>query len=92
VAIPLLFLLTEKLRFDARLTSVVISAFVAHTAWHWMTERWDELAKQPWPEVDSQQLALWCLLAAALAVLAWALLGRVSVLRRREAEPGVKPH
>jgi len=92
VAIPLLYLLTEKLRFDARLTSVVISAFVAHAAWHWMTERWDELAKQPWPEVDPQQLALWCLLAAALAVLAWAALGRVTVLRRREAEPGVKPH
>ena len=96
VAIPLLFLLTEKLRFDARLTSIVISAFVAHTAWHWMTERWDELAKQPWPEVDATQLALWCLLAAALAVLAWTVLGallrRMSVLRRRETEPGVKPH
>ena len=92
VAIPLLYLLTEKLRFDARLTSVVISAFVAHTAWHWMTERWDKLATQPWPQVDVVQLALWCLLAAALAVLAWAALGRVTVLRRREAEPGVKPH
>jgi hypothetical protein len=92
VAIPLLYLLTEKLRLDARLTSVVISAFVAHAAWHWMTERWDELAKQPWPQVDVMQLALWILLAAALAVLAWAALGRVSVLRRRYAEPPVKPH
>jgi len=96
VAIPLLYLATEKLRFDARLTSVVISAFVAHTAWHWMTERWDELVKQPWPEVDATQLALWCLLTAALALLAWAALGpllrRVPVLRRGDAEPGVKPH
>jgi len=92
VAIPLLYLLTEKLRLDVRLTSIVISAFVAHTAWHWMTERWDELAKQPWPEVDPWQLALWSLLAVALAVLAWAVLGRMPVLRRRDAEPGVKPH
>jgi len=87
VAIPLLYLLTEKLRFDARLTSVVISAFVAHAAWHWMTERWDELAKQPWPEVSIMQLALWILLVAALAVL-----GRVTILRRGEPEARVKPH
>jgi hypothetical protein len=96
VAIPLLFLLTQKLRLDARLTSVVLSAFVAHAAWHWMTERWEELAKQPWPQVDAAQLALWILLAAALALLAWAVLGprlgRMPVLRRREAEPGMKPH
>jgi hypothetical protein len=96
VAIPLLYLLTEKLRLDPRLTSVVISAFVAHAAWHWMTERWDELAKQPWPQVDVATLALWLLLAAAVAALAWAVLGprlgRMPVLRRREAEPGMKPH
>jgi hypothetical protein len=92
VAIPLLYLLTEKLRLDARLAVIVISAFAAHSAWHWLAERWEALAKLPWPEVDPAAAALWIVLAAALAVLAWAALGRVPVLRRREAEPGVKPH
>jgi hypothetical protein len=92
VAIPLLYLLTERLRLDARLTSLVLSAFVAHAAWHWMVERWDELARQPWPQVEVAKLAPWILLAAALAVLAGAALGRVSILRRGDAEAGVKPH
>jgi hypothetical protein len=92
VAIPLLFIFRERLHFDERLTAIVISAFVVHSAWHWMAERWETLARQPWPQVDALQLALWIVLAAALALLAWTALGRVPVLRRREAEPGVKPH
>jgi hypothetical protein len=85
VAVPVLVLLSQKL--DTRLTAIVLSAFVAHSAWHWITERWEELAKQPWPEVDLLQAALWVLLAAALAVLA-----RVTIVRRGDAEAGVKPH
>lgn len=92
VATPLLVLATEKLRLDARLTGIVISAFAAHAAWHWMTERWEALARQPWPEIDFAALTLWIVLTTALALLAWALLGRMPVLRRRETETGVKPH
>jgi hypothetical protein len=92
VALPLLALATEKLRLEPRLTGIVISAFVVHAAWHWMTERWEVLAQQPPPEIDFAALALWSLLATALAVLAWAVLGRMPVLRRREAEKAVKPH
>ena len=92
MAIPLLFLATEKLRLDARLTGIVISAFIAHSAWHWLAERYEELAKLPWPQLDPGAAALWIVLAAALAVLAWTLLGRVPVVRRGDAEAGVKPH
>jgi hypothetical protein len=87
VAIPLLYLLTQKLRLDTRLTGIVVSAFVAHAAWHWMSERWEALARQPWPEVDVFQAALWLALAAALVVL-----GRMAVLRGRDTETGVKSH
>lgn len=87
VALPALYLLTEKLRLDARLTGIVIAAFVAHEGWHWMAERWQELAKQPWPQIDFTQLLLWALLVAALAVL-----GRMTILRRSEPKAGVKAH
>lgn len=76
VAVPLLVLVWQKL--DARLTAIVISALVAHSAWHWMTERWQELVKQPWPEVNLIQVSLWLALVAALVVL-----GRVAVLQRK---------
>ena len=69
VAIPLLGLLFDKTRLSERLVTVVISAFVAHTAWHWLVERWDTLAKVEWPQIDAAVLGLWIALAAALGVL-----------------------
>jgi hypothetical protein len=90
VAIPVLALLFQKAPFSERLLTVVISAFVAHTAWHWLVERWDTLAKVEWPEVDAGALALWIVLAGALVVLARTLLGRTAVLRRRDAEARVE--
>jgi hypothetical protein len=67
--------------------TVVISAFVAHTAWHWLTERWDTLAKVEWPSVDPATLGLWLALAAALGALAWALLSPGAKFRRRGPAP-----
>jgi hypothetical protein len=63
---------------------------VGHTAWHWLTERWAVLVKVEWPQPDPVRLALWLLLAAALGALAWVLLGRSSMLRRRDPEARVK--
>jgi hypothetical protein len=82
VVIPLLVLLFDKVRLNARLTSVVVSAFVAHSAWHWLAERWDTLAKVEWPKIGPVTLGLWIALAAAVAVLAWTVLGRAAMLRR----------
>ena len=33
--------------------TIILSALVAHTAWHWMAERWGVLSKYriPWPEL-----------------------------------------
>ena len=42
-----------------RMGTIILSALVAHTAWHWMTERW-ELLRQfrfQWPVVDAAFLA-----------------------------------
>jgi hypothetical protein len=90
VAIPILGLLFEKIRLNERLVTAVISAFVAHTAWHWLVERWDALAKVEWPDVDVAVLALWIVLVGALGVLARTMLVRSAVLRRRDAEVRVE--
>lgn len=78
VAVPLLHLLLRKL--PERASIVVASAFVVHTAWHWLGERWDLLGAYRFvmPEWNSALLAggmrwLMLLLVAALAV--WLLQG-----------------
>jgi hypothetical protein len=35
-----------------RLGIIILSALVTHTAWHWMIERGEALAKFPWPTLD----------------------------------------
>ena len=92
LALPVLALLFNTARLSERLITAVISAFVAHTAWHWLVERWDTLAKVEWPAIDPATLALSLVLAVALGVLAWVLLGRPAVLRRRNAVARVEPH
>ena len=90
VAIPLLALLFERAPLGERLITVVISAFVAHTAWHWLVERWGTLAKVEWPQIDAAALGLWLVLAAALGILVWLMRSRPAVLRRRDAEARVE--
>jgi hypothetical protein len=54
---------------------ILVSAIVAHTAWHWMIDRWNVLWLAPWPQVTAvglTQLARWVagiLLAAGFAKL-----------------------
>jgi len=90
VAIPLLVLLFARAPLSELLITAVISALVAHTAWHWLVERWDTLAKVGGPQIEFATLALAIVLAAALGVLAWAILGRPAVLRRRNAKARVE--
>ncbi|HSM60647.1 MAG TPA: HupE/UreJ family protein [Longimicrobiales bacterium] len=60
--------------------TVLLSALVAHTAWHWMTERWTELRayRFTWPAMDPATVATglrWVMLALLCAGTAWALSG-----------------
>ena len=91
LAIPLFVLLFERARSGERLITAIISAFVAHAAWHWLVERWDTLAKVEWPQIHAATLALSIVLAAALGILAWLFLGRSTVLRWRRAKARVEP-
>ena len=58
-----------------RLGIIILSALVAHTAWHWMLERGGQLAKFPFPRLDAAFMAsaMRGLMAALiLAALVWA--------------------
>ena len=56
--------------------TIILSALVAHTAWHWMIDRADRLGQYQfeWPVVDALFLASamrWLMLVVVLAGLAW---------------------
>jgi uncharacterized protein (DUF2062 family) len=68
-----------------RMGTIILSALVAHTAWHWMVERWDKLAQYQlqWPVMDAAFLASllrWLMVLVIVAGLIWLL---NSVLRQR---------
>ena len=69
-----------------RIGTVILSAIVAHTGWHWMTERAGQLRQFKWPSLNAAALAgaiRWLMAALILAALAW-LASRT--LRRREGQ------
>jgi hypothetical protein len=63
-----------------RVGTIILSALVAHTAWHWMTERANVLRQYrwQWPAVNVALLAMamrWMMVLVILAGLIWLLLG-----------------
>jgi len=78
-----------------RIGTIIMSALVAHTAWHWMIERGERLRqfRFTWPELDAATLAAamrWAVLILLLLAAAWLLFGFQKRLssRRAEEEPG----
>jgi hypothetical protein len=95
VLIVLIPLLEGLFRFAVaeRIGTIILSALVAHTGWHWMTERWDKLRQFPfqWPVVNAAILATWMRWALALVILAgliWMVSGILEKRAEREADAG----
>jgi hypothetical protein len=87
VLIPALNLLFRYL--PERIGTILLSALVIHTAWHWMLERGAQLAKFPWPTLDAAALASllrWLMAIVVLAGIAWLADGLVR--RWMERPPG----
>jgi uncharacterized membrane-anchored protein YitT (DUF2179 family) len=64
-----------------RMGTIILSAIVAHTAWHWMIDRGRDLSRFDWPAMSIAGLASavgWLTVLVILAGLVW--LG--SILRR----------
>jgi hypothetical protein len=78
--VAVLVVLVPALNFAFRFVperagTIVLSALVAHTGWHWMSERGAELSKFPLPTIDAggmAELLRWLMAAILLACLAWA--------------------
>src|SRR4029077_15270310 len=89
VSIPLLDLLFRYVVAE-RMGTIILSALVAHTAWHWMIDRWERLRqfRITLPVLDGVFWAAalrWAMVAVALAGLVWL----VSVLLPRKSnKPG----
>jgi len=86
VLIPALgFLFTRVVQ--ERLGVIILSAVVAHTAWHWMTERWEALSRFPVPALDALAIASlmrWAMAAIVTALFLWWMSG---IVRRWEGLP-----
>jgi hypothetical protein len=80
VMLPVLALLRRSV-LSGRVGVIVLSALVAHTGWHWMTERADVLWRTEWPRLDGPALVTLARWVAGVLIAA----GLVHVLGRRAA-------
>jgi hypothetical protein len=72
-----------------RIGTIILSALVAHTGWHWMIERGERLKQFGWPVMNAALLATalrWLMVIVIFAGVVWF----VGVLRGRIAEGRVE--
>lgn len=68
-----------------RIGTIILSALVAHTGWHWMIDRAALLSQFPWPPLSAALLASamrWLMLILIVVGLVWL----IGVLRRRAGQ------
>ena len=73
-----------------RMGTIILSAIVAHTAWHWMTERYGVLRqfRFQWPVIDALfwvSVMRWAMLVVAGAALYWLVFGVFKPSAKRRA-------
>jgi hypothetical protein len=88
VIVPLLAGLFRYVVAD-RIGTIILSALVAHTGWHWMTDRGTQLMAYnfEWPVIDAlfwAALVRWIMLGVFVAGVAWGISGLLG--ERRTAE------
>jgi hypothetical protein len=74
-----------------RLGIIILSAIVAHTAWHWMLERGYQLSKFPFPKIDAALLASAMRGIIALLVLGAAVTFVNALIKRRIDTTSLSP-
>jgi hypothetical protein len=75
ILIPALDFLFHKV-LEERMGTILLSAIVAHTGWHWMVDRAAALRQFniEWPELNAAFLALvvkWLIVAVAMSAVVW---------------------
>jgi hypothetical protein len=91
LAIPALALLFKRVVAE-RMGTIILSALVAHTAWHWMLDRWAILRQYQvqWPAFDLALLASTTrglMLVLIVGAAGWAMFELYGRLVRRPAVP-----
>lgn len=69
-----------------RMGTIILSAIIAHQAWHWMEERFDALRQFPWRAILARGLPAilgWLTVMVAIVAALWG----ISVARRRRKLP-----
>lgn len=92
VLVPVLNLVFRHVVAE-RMGIIVLSALVAHTAWHWMTERWDTLRQYSLPALGATPLLMSVRVALAIVVVAaffWFLRRRPLALNTRPRDQETK--
>ena len=79
LTIPLLNLLF-RFGVSERIGTIYLSALITHSAWHWMSERAEQLRQFSWPALDASLLAS-LMRIAMLGVLFAGLVWLVSILK-----------
>lgn len=57
-----------------RVGSIILSAIVAHQAWHWMEDRWDALSQFPLPRITPEGIIStipWLMALVAMSAALW---------------------
>jgi hypothetical protein len=71
--------------------TIILSAFVAHTAWHWLTDRWGVFRKYPVSSDALLGIARYALAGLVLVLAASLVVRAVAVLRPRPSSEPVTP-
>lgn len=88
--LPALAVVTRYV-LPGRVGAIVLNAIVAHTGWHWMTERWGAFSVTRWPSLDASSIVLLLAWLAGLALAGGLALAIVSRLRLEQPAPGGFP-
>src|SRR5215831_18066772 len=91
--IPVLDLLFRYVVAE-RMGTIILSALVAHTSWHWMTERAERLRQFQWPALTTVLLVSilrWLMLLVVLAGLMWFVSAVLRQRSQRRAEGEAAP-
>ncbi len=96
ITVPILNLVFERRWLPELMGTIVLSAFLAHTGWHWMIERGTELALYEFraPALNlmfAATLLRWLMLALIIAGAVWMLRGAFGALARRHPGGGPRP-
>lgn len=66
-----------------RIGTIILSALIAHTGWHWMIERWQRLKQFGWPAFNTSQVVSmirWLMVIVFVAGVLWV----IGLIKKRE--------